>query len=45
VATAQSEPASVCKLAANENASACDSFLDVLNAAKQQLDGGKSSAV
>jgi hypothetical protein len=30
---------------ANENASDCDSFLDVLNAAKQQLlKGGKSSA-
>jgi hypothetical protein len=32
------------KLAANESASVCDSFLDMLNAAKQQLDGGKSSA-
>ena len=39
------EPASVRKLPANENASDRDSFLDVLNAAKQQLNGGKSSSV
>jgi hypothetical protein len=37
---------SICKLSANENASDCSSssFLDVLNAAKQQLDGRKSSS-
>jgi len=46
VARAQSgQPASGRELAANENVSACDSFLDVLEAAKQQLDGGKPSAV
>ena len=46
VVTAQpGQPVSIRKLPANENASDCNSFLDVLTAAKQQLlKGGKSSA-